>query len=462
MYNRGIVAAMESAAEEMAEVPLLEGTPEGTPEGADTAETDMLEAGTAEAEVTGGLEVIEAAQADSEGLGDIAAVLEESAANGGLDETSARVTEIAVESYFKRLGLKQASLPAMESFATPAGRIAATNMALENIQEGLKKVWAAIVAAVEKATAWIKQFIAKLLDANLRLADRAKKLKGTVSKLGSQAPKAAEISGAGFGSSLANAGGSVDKASVVKNLGAIVAVAKSMPNIAGQAGKILGDFDELALNVAFPEKFEAVKFAGVGSLENAQKVGKAEGFPEHPVAGVSYHRSPELPGNRAIIIVGASEDLSGSAAVAALKSSKVFVSRFNPKGGAAKVETVPTLDKAGMNAIVDEVIAATAAVAASKAAIAQLDGARDKFVAEIKKVAGEIKGGDDAKGQASRLAAVKAAATSLNSLTAQMATATNKVVVEVSKSALDYVEKSAAQYSLPKAEAAPAKEAKAA
>lgn len=455
MYNRGLIAAMEAEQELKAEEPLLEGTPAGTPEGIDTVESDLLEATDMQAEVTAELDQVDAGLSDSEGLAKIADILEETASTGGMDESMARVVEVAVESYYKRLGISnRKTMPAMESFSKDTSRVAATRVAIEGVMDTIKTVWKAIVDAVMRMSAVIKNFFAKLFDVNKRLGDRAGKLKERVSAMGTAKPKEETVTG-GFVSTLAK-GNKLDQAGVIKTLGNMTAAAESNPALCVYGAEMLVKFDQLAEQVAFVDKFEQVEFP-LFSVANVNAVGEAEGFKKHPVEGISYHRSVELPGNMAVIIVAATKKLKGTEGIDALASSKVFVGSFDPKAKKAAVESAPTLNKAGMEAIVTEVAAASAAVEKGKESVQIIEKARAAFLAELKKFASEGAKGD--KDSAARLNKLKNAATNMNRLTVEMVSSVNKIVVNISKAALDYVEKSAAQYSMPKEDAKDAKAA---
>ena len=64
------------------------------------------------------------------------------------------------------------SYPALESFSGKTGRKRATQIAVEDIKETVKKIWAAVVVAFQKMVDFVKNFFAKIFDANRKLLSR--------------------------------------------------------------------------------------------------------------------------------------------------------------------------------------------------------------------------------------------------------------------------------------------------
>lgn len=103
----------------------------------------------------------------------------------GASPEAVEIAEIAVESLCRRLGVKTKGrvLPAMESFQSPTTRVAATRIAIEKIGETVRRVWEAIKAAFTTVVTKIKEFFAKLFDANASLEKAAKQVKETLKDL---------------------------------------------------------------------------------------------------------------------------------------------------------------------------------------------------------------------------------------------------------------------------------------
>lgn len=168
IFARGLVAAMEDETN-AAELGIDQ-------TGAGSAEADMVEATDISADVEAGTSEIEQASADADTLGRIADTAQAAEADGGLDPVAAEVAEIAVEAIYARLGIKRSSYPALESFSGRSGRVRATRYAVEDIKETVKKIWAAIVVAFQKMYDFVKNFFAKIFDANRKLMARINSL----------------------------------------------------------------------------------------------------------------------------------------------------------------------------------------------------------------------------------------------------------------------------------------------
>ena len=251
IFARGLVAAMEDETN-AAELAIGEA-------GADSAEADMVEATDISADVEAGTSEIEQASADADTLGRIADTAEAAEADGGLDPVAAEVAEIAVEAIYARLGIKRSSYPALESFSGRSGRVRATRIAVEDIKETVKKIWAAVVVAFQKMIDFVKNFFAKIFDANRKLLARinvlTKKIAGTKQEPGGKV----------------NAGGVIkdteatDKAGALKVLVATPGEMKSMVDASNDIAQGMTGFKEITnlLNSKSDEGMDALNIKGV-------------------------------------------------------------------------------------------------------------------------------------------------------------------------------------------------------
>lgn len=169
--TKGLVAAMEDDA--IADVPVEE-----VGNNAESLETDLVEVADDQAEAASADAAVDQAVETAEALESIAIALESSAAAGGLDKNAARALGIAVDHMYKQVGIASSvkSMPALEQFGGASSRTTATTLALEGIGEQIKKIWEAIVAAVTKAIAWVKERYVNLFGAANKLERRAKAL----------------------------------------------------------------------------------------------------------------------------------------------------------------------------------------------------------------------------------------------------------------------------------------------
>lgn len=202
IFSKGLVAAMED--ETQAAELAIDQT------GADSAEADIVEATDISADVEAGTAEIDQATADAETLTRIADTAEAAEAEGGLDPVAAEVAEIAVESIYARLGVTRSSYPALESFSGRTGRKRATQLAIEDIKETVKKIWAAIVNAFQKIIDFVKNFFGKMFDAN-------KKLKARINALNQKNSSAKEdYTGKVKASGISKAFGSSEKSGILE------------------------------------------------------------------------------------------------------------------------------------------------------------------------------------------------------------------------------------------------------
>lgn len=113
----------------------------------------------------------EQAGEDLDTLSEISDVMQESVDRGeGLDPVAARMATVSVESISQRLfrGNNFRLVPVLESFGDEHSRITATNMAIENISDIVKRGVDAIRKAFKLIVEKIVSFIQRLIDANKR------------------------------------------------------------------------------------------------------------------------------------------------------------------------------------------------------------------------------------------------------------------------------------------------------
>ena len=421
-FGRGLVAAME---EDLPEVPVEEVV------AADSAESDLVEAADASAEVDAGVGEIESAQADSDTLADIADTLEASEETGGLDPVAAQVAEVAVESIYARLGVQRSKMPAMEAFGAKETRVRATRIAVEEIRGTMKKIWDAIVAAFGKVLDWIKNFFRAIFDANEKLAQRADTLekranatKGTAKEEKMPAANVAKALGVN---------GKFDKAQV---LAGVAGLAKFVKDNDSKVSSVLPK--SIKEIVQSKEKFDAFKSEAV-SAPAGYRVGD-EGAGE----GMQWLVSDPMPGNAVFKLKVPKETTEGEAAFQAIGQMTAALG-VDGKADTAKDEKVAVLSTAEVAKI---------AVAARSLTKANLEARKveNGLEQQIKSLQADARSAaalapkEDESGAAARSRMVgKAISAGINyqikEVSVKVSYATN-----VAKAALDYAERSLAQY----------------
>ena len=98
----------------------------------------------AQAEVAEIEKAIDTGLQEVENLNVMANQLENSIPEGGAEPMSAQIAEMAIESIYRRLGIKAKAMPSLEEFNDHRSRIEATKLAVEGIREVANKVWTVI------------------------------------------------------------------------------------------------------------------------------------------------------------------------------------------------------------------------------------------------------------------------------------------------------------------------------
>lgn len=178
LRTKGLVLAMEGDEE-------IEGNVDELADSAAEIDTSATEVAEQDGDVAELNDAIGSAADDADTLEGIHDVMAESVEKGeGLDETAAEIAEVAIESICTRLGISNARvMPATESFGSTNSRVTATKIAMEGIQDQIRKIWEAIKAAAIRIWDKIKQFFIGMGKNTKALSDHLNNLKDRVTKL---------------------------------------------------------------------------------------------------------------------------------------------------------------------------------------------------------------------------------------------------------------------------------------
>lgn len=180
-FSQGLVASMEEAQNEVAELGDTEAAEVAVSVADETAEIQGAsdEIGTTVSEVE------EAVQGGEE-LETIADIATDAVESGeGLSEESAELASVAIENIRSRLGFDTSTrlVPATESFGNTNTRMTSTNLVLLGIGDSLKKIWTSIKAAAARLWEMLKSFFAGLFNSAgmlskhiAALSERARKM----------------------------------------------------------------------------------------------------------------------------------------------------------------------------------------------------------------------------------------------------------------------------------------------
>lgn len=431
-FGRGLVAALESETAEMA--PAADEVL-----AADSAETSLVEAADAGAAVDAEVSQIESAQADSDTLGDIADTLEASEETGGLDPVAAELTEVAIESIYTRLGITRKEKPALEAFADKKTRVNATRIAVEDIKATMKKIWDAIVAAFMRVADWLKNFFAAVMDSNEKLAQRADALEkkaNAVKSTGATAEKT-DMPAGGVAKSLGT-NGAFDKAAALKG---VEKLASDVKNAGAEGSR--ANFKDIKGLVQDQAKFEGFTLAassGDGFTDSTEEAGA----PNMKIA-----TSGHLPGNKIIRVRVAAKELKGQEAIDALSKYSVDVAT-DGKADQAKQETVPVLTPQEAAKLAGAVRSLTKAVLEGRKTQNALE-TKIKSLTSDARSAASLAPKDEAEA-AGRARSISKAVTSSLNFDIKYAASYTSLATNTAKAALDYAERSLAQYKAKKEE----------
>ena len=418
-YVRGVVA-MED--EEVKRQEAEASASETVLDNAESAETEMLEVADAEVEGEEREEQVEEAGEVVEALESIAQVLKVSAANGGLDKHAAAILGIATEHLYTRVGMKATkSAPSLESFGGTSTRIGATQLAMEDIAEKAKKIWASIIAAFEKAIQWAKDFFTRVFQSWEKLEKRANDLSSK--------------------SENAKGGHKVENSGIVKSL----AVAGAAPVLPAQLGK----FEDFTKEVFGGTTGRANEMNSTVTLAEAGPEGIAKSFKLDPATkwfsglkeasgfpavkdGLATYVSDEQFGGMALVVVGAKEALTGKAAADAVSGMSFKIGPATAEPKEVTVKELPALDAAGVKSVTTAVIAAAKSGLAYKNNLNVVTEQKKKLIATAKKHANDAEGGAD----------LRAVLMGLSRNIDQPAASASAYSLRTSKALLDYVEES--------------------
>jgi len=453
--GRGLVAAMEE--EEVKVVapvaPVEGGEPveEPTvviPDNADSPETEMIEVVEAAADGEEQEAVIEETTEIVEALESIADALAVSAANGGLDKHAAAAVGIATQYMYDRVGIKTKSMPALESFGGTSTRIGSTQLALEDIKDKIKTIWAAIIAGIEKAIQMAKDFYTKVFSSFEKLGARAEELAKKAPAVGDKAANS-EIENERLFKSL-NLSGKIEVDKLVNNDALKIAIGSIVGkeffiNSAKEYAKDMADAktdEEFIASLKIPGMPMEAFFSEISNPES-------EGF-EKPKDGLTLYKSDELPGGKTVVYRIPKSELTGKDALAVFGKNGLGATfaAFNPKAE-AKDGKLPVLSKeqaANMAKFISDLCKTAENY---KKNLDEVNRAKNELITASKKMASS-----DADIKAARIVATTAA-----SNIDQPAAAINVYALGTFKAMLDYIEQSLKEY---KSDTPAAKEEKAA
>lgn len=456
-HARGLCAALEEeqvVAEAVAEQAVVNGDapavadPVESLDNAESLETELLEVqdtveeGAAqEAQIEGAVEVTEA-------LDEYQEALESITKQGGLDRNGAMILQIGLEQLCARVGIESTkmAMPSMESFGGASSRVLATESAVNSIKETGKKVWEAIIAAIQRAGAWLKNFWKTLTDSNHRLKARAEKIKAAAASVSGTAATT-EIENGSLASKLHTNG------KVEKNFGqdfdtftkfCEAMSSKVVPGVTGYSKKVV----ELLPKVVQDQESEDIPFRA-GEVKSAY-AGISLSAGDEGGEGIESLKSTQLLGGRALLVqLPTADGVDGAIQFARCKTT---IGLFKPAVAKATSDKMPVMATNEIGGVAANVLKVSAAVDTLRG----LENEFDAFVKALSVGAQQFTknvdlandaGNPKAVAMKKKMQAAKAIFSGMVTRVSNLPSNFGSYALNTSKAAMDYCEVSMKAYS---------------
>lgn len=407
----------------------------------ESLETDLLDvndeevaAGDDEAQTEEAAEVVEA-------LEQAALALESAVQNGGLNADGAHILDLHVSHLYRTVGMQRQAVPSLESFGSTSGRQRATQIALEDIKDSIKKIWEKIINAIKSAIAWVKDRFTKIFGAADKLARRAKAL----------AERSAATSGTAKEKTIENerlvkalhVGGAVPT-----GLGQTAQDLTKLANgifggVTNWNGEVADSIVELLDNPKAVADF-TLKSLPNGSIAGLKKAGADFGDAGN---GMVFMVGNELPGGQAIVgRVPNSATMKGPEAIEALTRTVFSVGAHNPKAKDPSKAQAPVLAPSEAERVAEAVQTLAEEVQSYKRSLDKLAATKEKIVAAAGKAAKASDNSSDDEGDRTNNKLLSKLGFAVPKLVDQPATGFAAYALNTGKALLDYVELSLKQY----------------
>lgn len=443
-YARGLVAALEEQA--LAEAPAAPAAPAPVEAPAeivdhsDTVETGLMEVADSEADAAQVEEQTSEAVEVATALESLAVTLHSAADNGGLSKDGAAAVGIAVEHLCARVGLPMSKkgMPALESYGTAQSRVAATQLAMEEIKEKAKQIWEAIIQALKNAITWLVERWQLFFNTAGKLKERANEMAASAAKASGEA-KEKELDKSGLVSAL-HVGGKVDNV-----IGTMERVSGIAANLYDSAAKRVTTLEQVVASGSLAKALTIFAVQGEGGIKyELVSNPEAEGLSK-PAEGKTLVRSEAMPGNKAVIMVTPTAkdgEMSPDEIVKMFTGTSVHIGDHSPKVKPAEGTKLATLSPTDSEKLAKVVAAMAEVIEKFQAEVKTVTEAKKKVLGKAEELA--KKEGDDAAAKESRAIAAIVSATSR--LVDNPIAGMSSYVLGAGKNALDYVALSLKQY----------------
>lgn len=459
-YARGLVAALEEeklAAAPADTAPAPVEAPAEIVDHSDTVETGLMEVADSEADAAQVEEQTSEAVEVATALESLAVTLHSAADNGGLSKDGAAAVGIAVEHLCARVGLPMSKkgMPALESYGTAQSRVAATQLAMEEIKEKAKQIWEAIIQALKNAITWLVERWQLFFNTAGKLKERANEMAASAAKVSGEA-KEKELDKSGLVSAL-HVGGKVDNViGTMERIGAIAA------NVYESAAKRVKTLEEVVASDSTAKVDTIFAVQGEGGVKyNLIDNPENEGLPK-PAAGKRMVRGEEMPGGKAVFRIepeakAGATTLTPDDIAKMFSGTSVHIGDHSPKVKPADGTKLATLSPADGEKLAKVVASMAEVLEKFQAEVKTVTEAKKKVLAKAEELA-KKEGNDDAAKESRAIASI---VSSTSRLVDNPIAGMSSYMLGTGKNALDYVALSLKQYGAkeePKGDAKPAAE----
>lgn len=409
LFSRGLVAAMEDEAANQ-ELAIDEA-------GAESMEADLVEAVDLAADIDSGTNEMEQTVKDADQLERHVEVLTDAEEEGGASPEVVEATEIAVEAIYNRLGIYSGTgIPALESFTTKTGRARYTTEAIDSIKAKIKQIWEAVVNAFKKLVNYVKDFFAKLFDANKKMLARVNSLRAKAKDIKGTAKE--KISGSGI-------------STVVTDLTVAGLNAADIKHAADSAVHLTSYLNGIIEAVSSEEKFNSYTYEASSDISPA----KAQA-PEGMVWDIVY----EIGGNKIIQLVS-KESAKGADGLE--KEAKYSVK--TEKGDKKEAGEIAPLSVAEIGNFLSAIESKVNELMQNKTVISGVQVKLEQAVAKISSIASQASADD--KNVGNRSTKARSAATAVANGATKLVTSVAAETTRVCQAYLTYVDRSISAYS---------------
>lgn len=385
-------------------------------------------------------------EAQNEALTNVHDVMD-AAGDAGIDSIAADIAQIAVESIYKRLGIKPqvAHSIAAENFGSNMTRQEATKVAMEGLASSIKRIWIAIKNAMRKMFLFLKEFMNRVFDANSRLAARATKVLTAAKKISNHTPKKATLnSSLSFRHLITDYTGGIftdghflaNPLEAYKKVAQLVVDGGHNCTLLGHQINELHNFNQL---IESDEKFKELKLFDYKKLVGFHDDGKPLNSPND----ICY-MALILPGRISISFIikdnGSDTTLAQALKGTHFKIEKTYDNGHSTFGASAEL---PALSGKAIQENAQGVLHVTDAVEKAKGEANELAQAHAKLINQLDSAT--VNDSAD-KATIHRIRDLQSIATSYNRLVGEFLTVTNKLALRVCGACLDYAQASLKQY----------------